>query len=75
MLNRIFYSLLGEKSLFYTEKPTKYRRGKVVSLPLDNQERALIRVSRLVKTHPIRTIDGNLRDRYEVWGREEQKQL
>ena len=70
MLKKLIYTLSGERMLFNTSIPWKYRTGKVLSIKLGRGTNALFRVSRVLKSKPIH-VKGSASECYEVWGREE----
>ena len=71
MLRRIICLLSGERMLFNTTLPYRYKTGKVIDASLGGGNKAFFRVSRTLKTKPVQTYNNGQKPCYEVWGKEE----
>jgi hypothetical protein len=70
MLNNLFKKLRGERILFNTAIATRYPTGKAVQIKLGGGNKALFRVTRVVRSKPVKTFNNGTRECYEVWGKE-----
>jgi len=70
MLERIICNLSGERILFNTATPSKFLPGKVIQIKLGGGNKAIFRISRVIKSRPIKTLNNGLRTCFEVWGKE-----
>ena len=70
MLRRLIYLLSGERMLFSTTTPRMYGVGRVIDRDLGGGNKVLFRVSRVIKTKPVKPYNNSEQDCYEIWGRE-----